>query len=859
MAARTVMHDEYGGLLRRFFEWAFGPLQYPREAAEQIRLLAKRGTIVYVARARSSILGLYFNHALYRFGLPLARFVGGINLFLFQPVDRLWRLWVQRRQHEVSGRRWQDRFPDRPPKPAEALLMEITLRGQASFLFLPPPRERDRLARFRLKHDYFRALVAAQRSSSRPIFIVPHVLVGRSQSGTVRGAWGTRFFGSGRKRGRLREIALLLSPQHANLRVAEPIDVQSFLTADGDDQHQARRLAHELNRRISEEERVVAGPSLPAFDTTKRHVLRNPMVREALEEAAKAAGKSVGSLERRADRLLDEIAARYNVNTIRFMDALMRWIFNRIYDGITVDEDGLARALLASKRGPLVFCPSHKSHVDYLVLSYILWQHNVAPPHIAAGANLSFFPLGAVFRRAGAFFLRRTFKDDALYRALFRAYVTELVATGTSIEFFMEGTRSRTGKLLLPKFGLLGMLVDSWRQAAREDLVLVPVSIDYERIIEAGSYERELLGGEKKPEDIGALLGATRVLRSRYGRVHVQFGEPLSLADEMRRGALPQSAEPQHDDRFKEEIERLGYRVLYRVGQVCTVTPTAVAATALLSHRGRGLALTSLLAACDDIIDYLDAQAARLSDTLRAQSREASILEALQKLVDEGTLRVDRPGRSDAEPIYRVIEDRRIILDFQKNALMNYFAPGALLARSLLRRKESPASYKAVHADTRFLSKLLKREFIYRVDADYDTHFDDALATLAVRGMLDVEDDAIVVRNRPALELLSGLLDSFVEAYLVTAQTLVDLRQFPLWDKELLSRALERARRAFLEGAITRPEAASRTLVENALAWMIEGGVLDVKLEGKKKRLQLKGAHDGPALEKLIAQIASYS
>ena len=633
--ASSAMHNRYCGLLRIFFDWLFGPIDYPAAAADRIRDLATQGTVVYVARAHTGLLGLYFNHTLARLGLPLARFVGGINLALWQPVELLWKIWRPRL------RLWRG---DRSP-PLESVLGNMLARGEPAFLFLAPEGQR----RVRSRYDYLQALVAAQRRTmERPIYILPHVLVGRAQSGIVRGALTGRIFGAGRRSSRLRELfTLVLSPEHSAVRVGDTIDLRALVaaSADADDLHLARRLAHDLHRALDEEERVVAGPNLPAFSATRRHVLRSPVVRSAVESLAAAdPNRSTATIERRARRLLSEIAARYSVHYVRFLAGVMRLIFSRIYDGIIVDEEGLARVLEAARKGPLVFCPSHKSHVDYLVLSYMLWEHGVTPPHVAAGANLSFFPLGSLFRRAGAFFLRRTFRGDDLYRATFHAYVAELLHTGTSIEFFPEGTRSRSGKLAMPKFGILGMVVDAWRAGARSDLQFVPVSIDYERIVEARSYERELMGADKKSEDIGSLLRSTKVLRSRYGRVHVQFGEPFSLAALAAKRGLSQTNDPATNDAWRRETERLGYRILYDVSQACMVTPTAVATTALLGHRGRGLAQGLFLSIGESIIDYLYSSAARLSEVLRSpQTRAHALLEAMQKLVDEGAAATANP------------------------------------------------------------------------------------------------------------------------------------------------------------------------------------------------------------------------
>lgn len=844
-ATRSSMHTEYGRLLRPLFRRLFGPIHYPSEAAERLEQLAANGTIVYVAHAQTPWLVLYFNHVLARLGLPLARFVGGISLLLWQPVDRLWHLWRQR--GAAKNQPWRHAFGEREPTDKEALLAAFASRGEPTFLVLPRPPQRRRHKRHR--HDYLRTLVAVQQMSARPIYLVPHVVTNASQPPQTS---PQRLPG----RGRLRQLTMFLSPKRATVRVGEALDLRAWLQSSPDvpAEQIAESLCSELEQRIANEERVITGPAQPSHHEIARRVLANPRVHTAMSDLEANSDASAAALRRTAQKQIGEIAARYRVSAIQFLDHLLTWVFNRIYDGIVVDQRGLRRVLGLASRGPVVFCPSHKSYVDFLVLSYVLWQHGVAPPHIAAGANLGFFPLGTLFRHAGAFFLRRSFRDDALYKAVFEAYVQELLRMGTAIEFFPEGTRSRTGKLLMPRFGMLRMVVDAWRQGARDDVIFVPVSIDYERIIEAGAYRRELSGGEKQREDLSGLLRTAKVLRSRFGRVHVQFGEPLSLAELAQQRHLSQTSAPEHDAAWRPELTRLGYRIMHSVGMICSVTPTAVAATSLLGHRGRGLAESALLTLSHAVVEFLETEGARLSASLlQPQTREVAVREAVQKMVEDRLVRLDRAGRADAEPIYRVPDETRITLDFHKNAVMNQFAPAAIVARSLLAHPAHPVPYAELHAEARFLSKVFKKEFIYRVDSDFDTHFDDTLAALAVRGFLDVHDDTFVhVRHRRAIALLSGLLDNFVEAYWVVALSLRDLRAFPLWDRELSTRALERARRAFLEGEIRRPEAACRTLIDTALSWMQTEGIVGVHHQARRKTLEL---HDEAQLEELLQRL----
>ena len=244
----------------------------------------------------------------------------------------------------------------------------------------------------------------------------------------------------------------------------------------------------------------------------------------------------------------------------------------------------------AANRGGLVLCPSHKSHIDYLILSKVLYDAGMTPPHIAAGANLSFFPLGPIFRSSGAFFLRRSFKGDKLYGAVFRAYVKRLMHDGFSQEFFIEGGRSRTGKVLAPKLGLLSMEVDAWLEGASQDVSFVPIAIDYEKLVEGKDYASELAGGEKKKENIWSLLEARKILRSRHGRIYVQFDRPIPLAaltgGREQAASVPVAAGAHvggngngggGEARHRAFVQSVANRISYGINRASTITPLACA------------------------------------------------------------------------------------------------------------------------------------------------------------------------------------------------------------------------------------------------------------------------------------------
>jgi glycerol-3-phosphate O-acyltransferase len=847
--------------MRFLFKRAFGQIEYPPEAAEKIKEYHKDAVVIYVARNQSFWLVLYFNYILLQLGLPLARFIGGTNLLIWQPLRSIWKMWKQRRN--ILEQDWRHVLDEEPQSIKEALMAENTLREHPSLLLIDPPRGLYRKPRRHQPENYLRILLELQKKMDKPIIIVPHVVTSRDHGGVETQGLRTRILGDRHQPSTFKKLVLPLTSFRKSLvRVGDSINLKEYLKEHQQSEHEklSRRLQHELNRTFSDEERVVAGPPLPQFDVISRHIHRDQALQEVLKLEAEKTGLPLHTIERKAEHYLKEIAANYTPRMLYFVAAILNWVFHRIYDGIVLDKKGLERAVNAGRHSPVVFCPSHRSHVDYLILSLSLWNAGITPPHIAAGVNLSFFPLGIIFRACGAFFLRRSFRDNPLYGLVLKSYVKELMRAGVSSEFFIEGGRSRTGKLLMPKFGILTMLINAWRSSSQKDLQFVPVSIDYEKIVEAGSYERELSGREKKSEDLAGLLKTTKVLRSRYGRLHVQFGEPLSLNEFINSYNVSAEFKPENEEVWRGYIERLGYKILSETAKVTTVTPTSVVATALLGHQGRGMSHDNFLQQALEIVLFLEDNGARLSPPLHyAQTREAALTEAIKTLNKEELVIIEQVGRDDKNPIYRIPDEKRLRLDYYKNGVMNHFAPAATVARSIIKQTQDIVSYEKTYNESRKLSRILKREFVYGVGINFGAIFDETLATLAFRGFIDVhENGEIHIRERESLELLAGLLDSFVQSYWTTAKSLRALQDFPLWDKELEKRAIEANRRDFLEGTISRPEAASKTLISGALDIFQALNLLKTEQEGKRKTYHLTPDAEAGKLEEMIGDIRQF-
>jgi glycerol-3-phosphate O-acyltransferase len=557
--------------------------------------------------------------------------------------------------------------------------------------------------------------------------------------------------------------------------------------------------------------------------------------------------------------------AALDMNAVAALDPVFARGTSRMFSAIEVDEPGIERLRELAKEGTIVFLPSHKSHMDYLALAWVLYRHKLPLPLVAAGDNLNFFPVGPILRRAGAFFIRRSFTGDRLYAAVVDAYVRRLIKEGSALEFFLEGGRSRTGKLLSPKVGLLSIVVDAALGVPTRTTWFCPVSIGYERFIEEKAFVHEVSGGEKEKEDVRGLVKAIDVVVGRYGRLSVQFGKPMTLPDILREidpKATPDDLPSLTPPRRRAVITRLAWRVMQEINAVTAVTPGSLVATALLAHDRRGIPQDDLFAACDRLARTLHAAGARFSPSLGARGQEKSGLrEALDLFARAGHVEAHRVG---GDVIYVVPPEARMSLDLAKNVLIHVFVARALIATALLESPGTPLAAETVRERVLALSRLFKHEFTFRADAKFETIFDEEVAAMerdgelarvvlkpseGAGGLVPKGDD-----GRAQIELYARLLENFLDGYRVAARGLGALLKGPLAVKDVVKRAITTGERMFLAGDISRREAVNGPLLENAYASFVDQGYLS-RTSGK---LALAESYATPsALATIEARIAA--
>ena len=573
--------------------------------------------------------------------------------------------------------------------------------------------------------DPVQYLIELQKNTDRTIYFIPHLIFFSKNPHRSRPRTIDILFGPEDQPGLARRLyTLFRKPGKVFVELSEPVNLKDFLETslmkDRTTRHQAVALRRLLLHQINRHRQSITGPMLKTRQELKESILTNDRFRRFISNYAENRDKPIYEVRRKADGYIEEIAANYNPAVINIFSAIVGWIIRTIFDGVTVNIDLLSKIKSMSLRGPLIFIPCHKSHIDYLILSYLLYHNNLPCPLIAAGKNLSFWPMGPLFRAGGAFFLRRTFRGAVLYSKVFAEYIYKLLEEGYNIEQFIEGGRSRTGKLLMPKLGLLSILLNAYQNGASHDMIVVPIYIGYDQVLEEKAYLHEIEGGKKEDENLSQVMRASRFLKKRYGKIYIQFSDPISIKDLAARQNMEISEITSKErNAFCRDI---GTRVISAINDVTVVTPHAIIAATILNHGTTRLTHNELLGLAENYLNHLNAVGATLADTLIMEKQYVfdQVIESYlqRKLLERAT----KAGSKDSnEEAYLIIESKRPMLEYYKNNCIAFFIPAAYTALAILMRDAFQFCSSDLQADYAFLRDFFKNEFVHDPDTRPDT------------------------------------------------------------------------------------------------------------------------------------------
>jgi len=807
--ALSAMTPRFNLPLRWFAGRFFGHFDLDDASVEHLRKLESSGSIVYVMRYASRLDYFLFNALFVREGLALSKFANGIRFYYYRPFWQAIRLAWKRRGEWL-------REPG--PEVSHATLRALILRGGSSFIFLRTARLRSRLRtrRSAVEHgkselELLEEVVRTARQSGRPVYMVPLALFWR-RGPRSRQRFLNLSYGSNTRPSDFAKVTSFLTTYRGLcVRVGNSIDLRTFAAERSDEgpDRVARKLRRTILTFLYREEKVVEGPALRSPYRVEQAVIGAPAVRAAIRNRAEERRWPVERARAEAAKMFREIAANMNSTILAFLNAVVRVILKKMF--VSIELIGIEKIADYAKRNPVVLAPSHRSYCDFMILSTAFYSNHLVPPHIAARENMAFGPFGALWRRGGAFYLRRSF-DDPLYRVVFRSYVTYLIKQGYTQEFFIEGGRSRTGKMLTPRLGMLAWNVDAFLQTARRDLFFVPIAITYEHLVEEGAIVGEREGEKKKDESVMGLVRARKFLRRRFGSVWVNFGEPISLASALgnRREIFLHNGSPEVVEQKREFVESLGNRIAERINWAVVPNATAVAACALLGEGRRGLFRSELVARMREIVELLKLQDARLAPSLAAVAGEYR--EAIGSLIASDLIRATEDARGE---VLFFEENRRTALDLYRNAIVHYLAAPSFLARGLL----SETSYEALRSDLSFWLDLFYYEFFTPRGEVLAAHFDAFVDHFERVGW--IERSAAIIRPTGTgvdnFEFLAEQTQGLIDVYYATAVAVLALED-PLAPKELIRAAREQLQRSEVLGEVAPGRgAASDTTFMNAL------------------------------------------
>ncbi len=806
-------------------------------AVEHVHELAQRGTVVYVMRQRSWVDYLMMTYVLRREGLPVPEFVNDLSLFWLRPLSQMVRgAWRRLRRTRLFGR--ELRATEERGRCTRLVMQRrpvlIFLRGRVPRMRLLVRRRRA-LGRTRTGSDYLREVVHQLWTSGDEVALVPvAVLRGRGMR-RKESRLATLVYSVQEMPGEIRRlVSLLWNLRETSISIGVEVPVHEIThqyQREGEERV-VRRLTRALQIFLYREERVVWGPALLPKRQVRQRALQDEEVRAVIHKLAATRVQPESQLWRQAERYFDEMAANFHGIYFSFLEFVFNRIWPRLFQGF--EYSGLDKVLEAMKRHPVVLVPCHRSHFDYVILSYIFHLNYMSPPHIAAGINLSFWPLGPLFRGAGAYFIRRSFDDNELYKAVFRSYLKFLIREGYTQEFFIEGGRSRTGKILTPKLGMLSAVVDAFTQGVRRDLYLVPVSIHYGRVVEEEAYQRELDGAEKEPESLAALVRARRVLSRRHGTVYITFADPISLNDALgeRKEVFRHRHDPDTLEHKRRFVQKLGFRLLREVNDTAVAGATSVSATVLLGLPHDACRLDEFVTRARALVRYLRSRGARFTASLE-RNDEGDFRENLGFLENGGLI---QRLASEARSVVYVPAEKRLALDFYKNNTLHFFLLPALVLDALGRGLRGAA----LRDDVSWWLDLLRWEFPLPERDEHPAELERVRTYLIAEGALSETGDALDAQH-PFVVTVRVILDNFREAYWIGAQALLELRESGLAHKAVIERMQKRYRTGLLLGEVHKPEGNSSVTLGNALNRSAELGFVHVRTGKGKERVVTRG------------------
>lgn len=595
-------------------------------------------------------------------------------------------------------------------------------------------------------------------------------------------------------------------------------------------------LAHKLSRvariHFSKQRMASVGPTLPIRQQMLKMLLNSQEISDAIQEEAKSKNISIEKARKNALSMLNEIAANFTYRALKITDYILTWAWNRLYQGLKVTHADPIREL-AQNGHEIVYAPCHRSHMDYLLLSYVLYRQGLVPPHIAAGINLNFWPAGPIFRRLGAFFIRRSFRGNKLYTSVFRKYLAELFIRGYSVEYFIEGGRSRTGRLLDPKTGMLMMTIQTLLRGDPRPISIVPVYIGYEHVLEVATYAKELRGAAKQKENLWQTLKAFFKLK-KLGLGYVNFGDPIPLNQFLTQNVpnWREAIEPSGTLRpnwLTPTTNLLAKGIMESINSSAAVNAMNLCSTFLLASQQNALTKQQLIEHINYALILL--KSVPYSNLVTVPEQRAEQLFEHAKQMGKFVITTDQAGE-----IVSLTQEQAILMTYYRNNIQHLLIIPAIIARIIL--KQNRISKDELIEQVKLIFPLIKAElFIYYEEEQLLDYISKLLQCLDDINLINFTPERITVNylKLTSLQLLASISKDTLQRYVIT---------FSLLQKDpTISRAnLEKESRLIAERlsvlhGINAPEFFDKGVFSTLVSTLKDLGYLDAQETGNSEKI----------------------
>lgn len=645
--------------------------------------------------------------------------------------------------------------------------------------------------------------------------------------------WRLRFGETWADSGALhRALAVMINGRNLVVQFGEPASLRSLIGAAADAAQAARRVARACRNLLYRQRVSVIGPEIASKNSIVAQVLRTQAVRQAMRNEMRSKGLTRKQAMQAAQKCVEEIAANYSHVTVSLLARIFKRVWNRLYDGVELHHlDNLQSVVDANE---VVYVPCHRSHMDYLLLSYVIYQSGYAIPHIAAGLNLNLPVIGRILRQGGAFFIRRSFAGNALYTTVFTKYLGLMMARGHAIEYFIEGGRSRTGRLLPPKTGALTMTVRSFLRDPKRPVVFVPVYFGYERVVEGNTYINELSGKPKEKESVWGMLKALPALRRRFGKVHVSLGEPIRL-DDLLTQYSPEWRGAVVEDKpgwMGALVDDLALRIMRNINSAAYVTPINLLALVLLATPKQAMLEADLTRQLTLYASLLR----RAPYSKWVTITEMTAADIVSYAESMGTLRRHSHAMGD---VLSMSEQSAVEMTYFRNNILHLMVMPSALASCFLNNRQ---------VRTEDLQRLAWRIYPYVCDElflrwseqELTEVVQDILQDFAAHGLLESNDEGaswirpeVGAAEAVQLSVLGQLSMQIVERYYLAIALLLKAGSGRISQDALEQQCHLMAQRMSLLYELNSPEFFDKSLFKNFLDLLRARGVLGINAEGR--------------------------